>query len=581
MTTAKRFGFLATLLALLALVAGLACDGSKDSTGPGDDGGPDPVGDAPVDWGLTVVARPFGGWGYAVWALSPDLAYAGAEEDVLIWDGSTWQPELHVTGLFVQDMFALGPNAVYAVGTHLYRYDGSTWTDMGLPGTCWSVWGSAEDDLWACGNATVHHWDGAAWTTMSVGSYTLWALWGTGPDDVFLVGNGGEIFHWDGAAWSPMTSGTTSNLWDVWGFAANDVWVAGPAGGVLHYDGNVWSTVPSETAARSLWGSAANDLWAIDGNASLMHWDGSAWGASIDLDALGLQSLGGSGGTLFAAGNSLGMMEDGHWTRQLWTFDESFAAIGGSAATNLVATAGRYFLYWEGNAWSMELLSALPSPARVVWTGAPTQDVVSCYGTIAYRNGSVWQYLNIGTNSPTCAWGTAAGGVWLACNNGRLYHTDGNTTPALTQTTVNYDLWGIHGLADDAIWAVGRAGTLLHFDGASWSEQDSATPFDLLAVWAAADDDLWVAGDNGVCRHWNGATWTDHDFTGLDINQLLGWASDGILAVGDGGLFRWDGSAWTAVPTGDVFDIEAVHLAPDGSTLAYDQAGWLYMGLPD
>ncbi|MCB1162855.1 hypothetical protein KDL67_09240, partial [bacterium] len=287
------------------------------------------------------------------------------------------------------------------------------------------------------------------------------------------------------------------------------------------------------------------------------------------------------GGTLFAAGNSLGMMEDGHWTRQLWTFDESFAAIGGSAATNLVATAGRYFLYWEGNAWSMELLSALPSPARVVWSGAPTQDVVSCYGSIAYRSGSAWQLANIGTDYPRRAWGTATGGAWLVCNNGRLYHTDGSAAPVLTQSSVNYDLWGIHGLADDAIWAVGRSGTLLHYDGTGWSELDSATPFDLLAVWAAADDDLWVAGDNGVCRHWNGATWTDYDFTGLDIDQLLGWASDGILAVGDGGVFRWDGGDWTAVPSGDVFDIEAVHLAPDGSTLAYDQAGWLYMGLPD
>ena len=581
MTISGKPGFLAAFTVLFALLACIGCSSSDSPTDPGG-GGTEPGGGAPADWSLTVVDRPEGGWGWAVWAVATDLAYAGAGPDVLVWDGSGWRPSLHAGNLFVHDMFALGADAVYAVGTRLYRYDGVSWSEMTLPAPCWSIWGTAEDDLWACGNAHVYHWDGAAWTTMAVGSYTLWSLWGSGPDDVFVVGNAGEIFHWDGDNWTAMTSGTTANLWDVWGFAANDVWAAGPTGGVLHWDGADWTLVASSGAARALWGAAAGDLWALASATSLMHWDGAAWSTPVDIDGLDLQSLDGAGGQVFAGGNSVGLQEGGVWTRQLWTSADGFVDVGGSGATNLVAVAGRNFWAWDGTGWSSTYLSSLQYVAHAVWSGAPGQDVVTCYGGIAYRNGGgAWQYQSVDTDDVRCAWGTAAGGVWLGCNNGKLYHTDGTAAPVLTQTAVNFTIEGLFGLADDSIWAVGGSGTLLHYDGAAWTAQTSSTPFDLFAVWATAADDLWVAGDNGLCRHWDGSGWLDYDFTQLDINQLLGWASDGLLAVGDGGVFRFDGDGWTAVAGADVFDIEAVHLAPDGATLAVDQAGWLYKGLPE
>ena len=92
---------------------------------------------------------------------------------------------------------------------------------------------------------------------------------------------------------------------------------------------------------------------------------------------------------------------------------------------------------------------------------------------------------------------------------------------------------------------------------------------------------LWVAGDNGVCRHWDGAEWTQTSFTGLDINMLIGWASDGILAIGDGGVFRYDGTNWTQVEDANDAKYVDVHLCKDGSTIATDQRGWVYRGTAD
>jgi hypothetical protein len=101
----------------------------------------------------------------------------------------------------------------------------------------YGVWGSSGSDVFAVGDYTILHYDGADWSPMDSGA-TGWlgGVWGSSDSDVFAVGQRGTILHYDGEVWSPMDS-PADELWDVWGSSGSDVFAVGFAGTILHYSG--------------------------------------------------------------------------------------------------------------------------------------------------------------------------------------------------------------------------------------------------------------------------------------------------------------------------------------------------------
>jgi len=104
-------------------------------------------------------------------------------------------------------------------------------------------------------------------------------------------------------------------------------------------------------------------------------------------------------------------------------------------------------------------------------------------------------------------------------------------------------------------------------------------PRDLLA---ASDGSLWVATEgHGVSRLSGGSfrTWMTAD--GLASNTITWLAEDaagGVWAGGDGGLQRWDGSAWAAIPFEGKAQVKVramVH-APAGTLWAGTEDGGVY-----
>jgi photosystem II stability/assembly factor-like uncharacterized protein len=48
------------------------------------------------------------------------------------------------------------------------------------------------------------------------------------------------------------------------------------------------------------------------------------------------------------------------------------------------------------------------------------------------------------------------------------------------------------------IWVVGEKGTILYFDGSSWTRQESGTQNTLYGIFRAGSRDLWVVGEKGT-----------------------------------------------------------------------------------
>ena len=80
---------------------------------------------------------------------------------------------------------------------------------------------------------------------------------------------------------------------------------------------------------------------------------------------------------------------------------------------------------------------------------------------------------------------------------GTILHYDGSSWSAVSSGTTD-DLIGLWGSSATDVWAVGYSGTILHWDGNSWSGAPSGTTADLTSVWGSGSGDVWVAGQEGT-----------------------------------------------------------------------------------
>jgi hypothetical protein len=181
-------------------------------------------------------------------------------------------------------------------------------------------------------------------------------------------------------------------------------------------------------------------------------------------------------------------------------------------------------------------------------------------------------------------------------------------------------LASVSGTTADNVYAVGEAGTVLHFDGSSWTPMASGTR-ELLQGVSAGNTTLAV-GSNGAMISLDGATWTPepaltHEWLyataqsgantwavgsrAILLQNGSGWrpatrgavpALNGITGppyaplrvVGDAGyVARRTGSFWQWEETGDVRPIHAIWCAPNGDVFAagrnrimrYDGTSWV------
>jgi hypothetical protein len=183
---------------------------------------------------------------------------AGLGPDALFhWDGVSWQDRTPPVipadvGVFLgSTIWESAAADVWVGGTAwvpsgggvkigawvLQHWDGHTWTvvQSGLDRFFHSFWGSSPTDLWAAGSG-IFHFDGSSWTT-AVASPNMAQVWGSCAGDVWAASNlGGTPLHYDGSSWSPdATPGfpTNNGVGALTGTSADDVW-AGMSSTVAH-----------------------------------------------------------------------------------------------------------------------------------------------------------------------------------------------------------------------------------------------------------------------------------------------------------------------------------------------------------
>jgi len=125
---------------------------------------------------------------------------------------------------------------------------------------------------------------------------------------------------------------------------------------------------------------------------------------------------------------------------------------------------------------------------------------------------------------------------------------------------------------EQEVFVVGAKGTILHYEGATWSPMDSGTVMDLQSVWGSSRSDIYAAGTTfssyedpigGVLLHYDGSAWSDGPtLPGADAqiySNVWGTSASDVYITGGaiygydwgsfpyvlGLIFHYDGASWS------------------------------------
>jgi hypothetical protein len=499
----------------------------------------------------------------AVWVASARVAYAVAAVDntglVLRYDGARWAQVASFPGISLVSVSGSADDDIYAVGIDVTtldgfveHWDGLAWTPVvtttGVP--LHSVFAISASDVYAVGNAgTMYHFDGATWTSTTVGTADLFSLWARSASDVWALARGTLSIHYDGTRWRGVVTPAPQTQTAVTGVGAGAVYMtttdALGVDRVLHCPGSceqgLWGSTIVTFLGRGLWGTDSSVFITRTNPIQILHDSPNGEFLFSDLAIAGaLEAIGGdSAGHLMAVGqNGVALRYRGSmWDRGgpvvdfLWSADgvrlygvtragtcvvdhgtiattacsaNPLNAISGASATNVIGVGDLGTVVRFTTAWSAMQIG--PENLYGVSAGVTTSYAVGAAGAVyVSTNGTTWTKVATPpvTESLRAVWATSdASTVFAVGDAGRVVQAGpaGWTTYTLADAAhVAQDLKAVWGTSADDVWAAGANGTAFHFDGVAWRPVDTAGTFvTLRAIWGSAANDVFIAGDLGT-----------------------------------------------------------------------------------
>lgn len=143
-------------------------------------------------------------------------------------------------------------------------------------------------------------------------------------------------------------------------------------------------------------------------------------------------------------------------------------------------------------------------------------------------------------------WGTGPANVYAVGKAGTILRYDGSSWTRQNASTID-DIWAVWGSGPNDVFVVGANGKVFRSDGTSWSAMTPVTPVTLTGVWGASPTDVWAVGYRGTILHYDGTGWSVATSPTIeDLNDVWGSAPGDVWAVGtQETILHWDGTSWT------------------------------------
>ncbi|XXF77363.1 putative metal-binding motif-containing protein [Myxococcaceae bacterium GXIMD 01537] len=140
-------------------------------------------------------------------------------------------------------------------------------------------------------------------------------------------------------------------------------------------------------------------------------------------------------------------------------------------------------------------------------------------------------------------------------NDGRSFQWDGTTQSPAIMTHNAVALWDVHGLSPNLLFAVGGPNDneprIFRWNviGNIWDPMtvDPTSLDQLQAVWIVNAKLGYAVGKKGSVLKWDGTSWTRMPFpNSSDLRGVLAFGSNSVYVIAaGGGIFRFNGQAWT------------------------------------
>lgn len=465
-----------------------------------------------------------------------------------------------------------------AAGGGLWRWDGETLEVEALSHSstvfATGLWG-AGGVIWVTTDDGVVRRRGAdgTWSaeTLAAG-VRLNAVRGASADAVWVVGDGGLVGHWDGASWTVTRPDASVTLTGVWAepdatYLVGTRAAAGesPARAIaLRSTDDGWEVILDVVGeAMSVWGDGAT-LWVggrLQSTATLRRFDGATWtDEEAPLDSLGVRSLAGADGELWAAGSRLWRRDEEEWQ----TVPSPLPSGGDLGGVHAIEAAGAGVVHAGG---AGRIFRVEPSGVTTIGEG--------------------WRHiLGMDARGPD--------DIWIVGQRGLVAHWDGRRWRFEDRDAEGGDLRDVWRAPEGALWVVGDEGAAWRRSAAgAWETRDAPTSAALTSVWGWSDERLWATGldgkeelgeATGVLLEWTGDAWVEAlagPLPGLRV--VTGAAGVDAWAVGRGdAIYRYDGDSWTALALpvasnlGDAWSAGPGRLVAGG---AHDASGPDFAGL--
>jgi len=184
---------------------------------------------------------------------------------------------------------------------------------------------------------------------------------------------------------------------------------------------------------------------------------------------------------------------------------------------------------------------------------------------------------------------------WAVGDDGTIVRWDGTSWSTVTSPTGEFihsvhmvsptEGWAVGISSRTGGWAMGTGGRIIRWDGTSWSTAAEPTTSSLYSIYMRSSTDGWAVGEHGTIVRWNGSLWsTVASPTGSHLYSVYMLSSGEGWAVGFWWtIVRWDGSSWSTVTSPTESSLLSVYmLSPtegwavgcNGTILRWNGTSW-------
>jgi len=471
-----------------------------------------------------------------VWAYSSTEVFAVGENGVVLrYNGSVWSDLSAAANTGSIDLEAAWGNATnfYALGKngnlYVYNRSGDSWSTITTCASAISddanaLWGDSSNNIYiAVDGGAVYKYDGSTCVQVATSSEDLNGIFGSNTTgEIYAVGDNGVVVYYNGTSWVTASEGS-ENINAVWLSSAGNAYYAINKGYTsactFSAGGGSGTTCTTITTASTedldgISGSSKTDVLGVGKNGEVWSYDGSNWtavsitgnpGEDLEdvyaIDSTNSVAVGDNGAVLLET--------NGTWSTLTAPTSRDLRGVWAYSTSEIYVFGKEGVIYsYDGSSWT-----SLGSSAGT--NGSDKFEDAWGNSTYVYgltEKGSLFRYTRSGgtwTEITTCAvggnvqfddlWGDGSGNIYLGGknnSNGVVYKYDGSTCSLVA--TASDDLKGIYGSTSTGeIYAVGKNGYYLYFNGTTWTEKQQGTE-DLNDVWVAADGTPFYSGDGGT-----------------------------------------------------------------------------------